>query len=584
MSMHFDFDRHGAAFVTCLFAALAIRPGFAAETMTTAQMLQTAAAGAKEARYTAIDDLGERHEQAAQVVPELIKLLEDSDPQIRWRTTRTLGEYGGQAKSAVAGVRKLLAESDPVVQYHAAVALGKLEDKSDETVMALVTAATHKDPRVARAAISAIRNLKPGPQRVAEVLGNALKSDDQAITLHAMEAVVEMGGQSTPFLKEALKNPDTAYLACTAIEQIGPEAAQAVPELVVILDKTKHSQMLIQTLLALASIGSGAESATPQITPLLEMSTDDTVPVAAAYALGSIGAKNVDSALQKAAQNEDPFLQMMAMWALAKLHPEDAAATKAAIEKLTQSIKSDNPTIRMAAAKSLFSLQLPPEVVAPYLVELINDPNSEVQVHVIEAAASIGEKLVPRLNTGLKNPQLREAAVRVIQKLGPKAGESVQPLLDAAKEDPNLKTQIQLALGAIGPVAAPATDMLVASLDSSDAGERESALYALRKIGPGAKSAVAALKKRMAADDSFEADAAAWALVRVAPKDPQVAADVVAKLTKGLASAEALTQLESIAALVELGATDKAAAQLKRLASEDGDPAVRDAAGAALKN
>src|SRR4029079_7926743 len=158
-----------------------------------------------------------------------------------------------------------------------------------------------------------------------------------------------------------------------------------------------------------------------QITPLLESSTDATVPVAAAFALGSIGAKDADAALKAAAKKENPFLQMMAIWAIAKAHPEDEAATKAALEKLTQSLKSTDPAIRGAAAKSIFSLHAPPEVVAPYLVMLINNPDPGIQENVIDAAASLGEKVVPRLNNGLKNPQLRKAAVRVINKLGPKA-------------------------------------------------------------------------------------------------------------------------------------------------------------------
>ena len=58
--------------------------------------------------------------------------------------------------------------------------------------------------------------------------------------------------------------------------------------------------------------------------------------MAAAYALGSIGAEDVDAELKLAAAKDDPFLQMIATWALAKLHPDDQAAMKAAVEKLMQ--------------------------------------------------------------------------------------------------------------------------------------------------------------------------------------------------------------------------------------------------------
>ena len=115
-------------------------------------------------------------------------------------------------------------------------------------------------------------------------------------------------------LNAALKRPKTAYVACAAIEHIGPDAAATVPALTELLGKTRHSQLLIQALLALASIGPAAESAAPQIVPLLEMPNDATVPVAAAYALGSIGAKNADVALRRAASKDNAFLQMIAAW------------------------------------------------------------------------------------------------------------------------------------------------------------------------------------------------------------------------------------------------------------------------------
>ena len=92
----------------------------------TARQLQTATTGTGPARYTAIDDLGERHQGAPQVIPQLRKLLADSDAQVRWRSARAIGDFGDLAAAAAPELRKLLADKDPIVQYQAAVALGKL--------------------------------------------------------------------------------------------------------------------------------------------------------------------------------------------------------------------------------------------------------------------------------------------------------------------------------------------------------------------------------------------------------------------------------------------------------------------------
>ena len=141
-------------------------------------------------------------------------------------------------------------------------------------------------------------------------------------------AIVEQGPKALPLVKEALKQPETAYLACAAVEQIGPDAAPVVPDIAALLGTTKHSQILIRALLALAAVGPAAESASPQVKELLANHSDATVPVAAAFALGSIGAKDADMELNAAAAKSDPFLQMIAAWALAKLHPNDQAAQK----------------------------------------------------------------------------------------------------------------------------------------------------------------------------------------------------------------------------------------------------------------
>jgi HEAT repeat protein len=342
--------------------------------------------------------------------------------------------------------------------------------------------------------------------------------------------------------------------------------------------------LLIQALLALASIGPAAESAAPQIAPLLEMPNDATVPVAAAYALGSIGAKNADEPLRRAMSKDNAFLQMMAAWSLAKLHPGDEPALQLAIQKLTQGLKSEDPALRTAAAKGLQMLQPPPELVAPYLIELVNDPDPEVQENVINAVASLGESVVPRLVRGLQNPELRGTAVRVLTRLGPKAAGAVQPLMEASRTaDAPLRAEIHFALAAIGPAAAPATQMLAEAIGSDDQHIRESALYALRQIGPAAQAARAPLLARMQADDSFDALASAWALARIAPGDAAVAAQAVPKLQRGLSAPDEQTRLECAEALATFGpAARSAVPALERSAKEDAAAEVRAAAAAAL--
>jgi HEAT repeat protein len=550
----------------------------------TATQLQTAVSGTGQARYVAIDDLGESHVDASNVVPQLQRLLAEKDTQVRWRSARALGDYGELAKNTAPDLRKLLTDADPVVQYHAAVALGKVGDKSDETTRALVKLATSKDARVARAAIAALRNLKPGPQRVMEAFKAQLESDDDAVVVHALNAIVEQGAAAVPLLNEALSDPKTAMLAVAAIEQIGPPAAETVPALTKVLRATKHSQLLIHTCLALASIGPAAEAASPELVSLLEHDTHATVPVAAAYALGAIGAKNADAALKQAAAKDNPMLRMVAAWALAKIHPDDEAAMKAAVEKLAQGLASSDAHMGAMAAKGLQMLDPPAEILAPPLMALAEDPDPAVSQQVVTALASLGERVVPRASIALQNPERRGFAVRVITAVGPKAAGAVEPLIDAMQDaDAEFRSQIHFALAAIGPAAAPATDALADAIASEDQRVRESALYALRQIGSGAKSAVDELLEKAKAAETFDSKAAAWALARIEPS-AEVASAVTPALISGLNDADEQTRVESAEALGEFGPANQAAvAPLKEAAADDGSPAVREAATAALK-
>jgi HEAT repeat protein len=551
----------------------------------TSPLLEAAKQGSGQSRYAAIDDLGETHHDAARVVPQLTALLEDDDPQIRWRSARSLGDYGDRAQSAADELRNLLGnDSSPIARYHAAVALGSIGDRTDETVRALVTAATSKDSRIARAAIAALRNIQPGPEHLSRALAAVLQSEDEAVLLYALEAIVERGAEAVPLLNEALKRPETQYLACAAIEQIGPAAADTVPALVEVLRNTRHSKLQIQALLALAKIGSAAESAAPHVVPLLESQTDATVPVAAAFALGAIGAEGTDEALRKALTKDNPFLNMVAAWSLAKLHPDDQHLLRQAVDRLSRGLGSSEPHIRTAAAKGLQMLQPPPEMVAPRMVALANDPDPEVRANAIDAIAGLGEQAVPRVVRALQNPELRSAAVQVLNKMGPKAADAVQPLMAAAASaDPPLKAEIHFALAAIGPAAAGATDMLADAVMSDDPHISESALYALRQIGEGAASASDELLERMQADDSFASLASAWALARIAPDDARSANKVINKLVESLSSAtDEQTRRECIEALAKYKSNDTAAAILRKAAQDDDSPGVRTAAEAAL--
>ena len=133
--------------------------------------------------------------------------------------------------------------------------------------------------------------------------------------------LTEAGKEAVPFLIEALKNEKTAYWACLVINQIGPDAKDAVPGLAALL-ADKDLLIRREAMMALAEIGPAAAAAVPQLIKALD---DKMTCVSATYALGKIGkaTAEAEAKIRKNVESADEVLSVGSIWTLARLHPED---------------------------------------------------------------------------------------------------------------------------------------------------------------------------------------------------------------------------------------------------------------------
>lgn len=94
---------------------------------------------------TAADSLGRI---GAAAVPELAKLLHDSDPAVRQMSARILARIGPEAAEAVPDLEQLLADEHPQVRRSAARALGQIGPAAASAVPALMRLldASESDP------------------------------------------------------------------------------------------------------------------------------------------------------------------------------------------------------------------------------------------------------------------------------------------------------------------------------------------------------------------------------------------------------------------------------------------------------
>lgn len=89
----------------------------------------------------------------------LVKLLDDSDPQVRCNAARVLGMLGSKARTSIPELVQLLQDREPAVVITAAAALGEMGGVADAALPALNKLADHKSEAVRMTADEAIRKI-----------------------------------------------------------------------------------------------------------------------------------------------------------------------------------------------------------------------------------------------------------------------------------------------------------------------------------------------------------------------------------------------------------------------------------------
>ncbi len=299
----------------------------------------------------------------------------------------------------------------------------------------------------------------------------------------------------------------------------------------------------------------------------------------------SLRAQEAVAALTQAAQDKDPFLKVLAPWALAQINPKDETVVRTAIERLIEGLKSPDDNVRRAAARGLFEMTSAGHDVRAELSAALDDKDPAVQGNVYKALASLGARAVPRVVERLKDPKTRGRALRVLALMGPEAKDAV-PALEATLRgaDAETRNEVLYTLAAIGPASAGRSRARRYSLRDTDSRVRITSTYALGKIGPAARAAAPAIAKNLKSDDQFMRLVSVWALLRIQPGDVQTVKMAIPMLAAALSEVESeLGKVEAAAALGDIGVGARDAVPALKKALQDPSPAVREAAAEALK-
>lgn len=243
----------------------------------------------------------------------------------------------------------------------------------------------------------------------------------------------------------------------------------------------------------------------------------------------------------------------------------------ATVEDLSERLTSENPAIRLEAARVLGDLGPAAEEARLPLIIALTDPDEAVRQQSETALGQIDPQwlddpeatnAIPHLTLTLSHPDrgARLAAVIILGRLGPKADPAVKPLLCALKDDSwAIRKAAAIALSEIGHAAVKAIPWLVRAL--KDDSLQETALQALERFGPMAKKAVPHLVIAMVNPDPVLRQIARTALEAIEPKwkrHPSMK-KVVPIVTELLQSRDVRIQMAAVEVLASLGSVAKVA-------------------------
>jgi HEAT repeat protein len=387
-----------------------------------------------------------------------------------------------------------------------------------------------------------------------------------------------------------LKHEKAQYWACVVLADIGPDAAEAVPEIQAVL-QAKDPDVRLQALVALGEIGAAAKSAVPAIVSLAENDEFVHVRYAAVYALGNIGGDGTATAsLHKGMKSDDEFLKTICSWALARTNPTNKELVAEAIGVIVNAFQSEDVHVRQAAARAMVELDVDHAVAAPILVKALQDKDQTVVANAIAALASLGPKALGHVDDALADKDLRHYATRLIARLGREASSAVPALIEAlgkqtdSPSDVEFTREAHFALSAIGPGAKDAIPTLVKALSSSNDEVAASASYALGKIGAEARAAVPALQRAEGSESVIVQAASVFALWQIQPSNPARRIKATSLLLKALDDDRDVVRAGAATMLGELGSVgERATEKLKEVREQDTVDFVRQAADEALK-
>ncbi len=307
------------------------------------------------------------------------------------------------------------------------------------------------------------------------------------------KALAAIGRPAVPAIRVVLRHRDDMVRgrAHAAIDEMGPEAADLIPDLVRLL-RTPWAHAALRNLTA---IGPAAKAAVPALAegirtfepPADRDVFEDCGFYRYACALAAIGpaSKETLPVLRELMKRAHPFEAVL-------VHALIGTLTETEIEEARRIVELMRAHPRETWTSGELAFRMFGATALPVLLEMLSPDDERICTIALNAVdrlgASAARAAAARLAPVLRDKRFQYDALGLVCKIGPAAGNLVPTLVTCLKERSHVE-RVLLALASIGPAAHSATPAIEPFLTEEKF--KYSALVALEKIGPGARSAVA---------------------------------------------------------------------------------------------
>ena len=224
--------------------------------------------------------------------------------------------------------------------------------------------------------------------------------------------------------------------------------------------------------------------------------------------------------LADALGDSDPSVQQEALHGIGDLKHEGLEATDAVLRALGP--RDDQP--RGAAIGALLEIGADPKAIAPALAALLPDSLAE------DALATLGADAIPPVLPllGAADPAVRQAALRVLERIGEPASEALPDMLELLQDqDARTREAAVRALARVGAGSAEALRRLGMAIDDPERQVGETAISLLCDLAAKRVEGVAALRAALSGRRPGSEDRFPDALSRCDQEDPSLARAVL---------------------------------------------------------